>query len=123
MNTLYAALVANYLGLIVLLLLWQLVFAPPTEQSLLLNLTILVLPLLLTGYGVWKKLSKTLIFLSFLSTIYIAIGIMEWWTSPEVRSYAIALTILATTLHVLTILYVRAQNTQRRQQAAALEQA
>jgi uncharacterized membrane protein len=91
------ALVA-YAALTLLHLAWHLWLAPPARLPLAFVLVLALGPLAMAGLTMMVDLRRGLFWAGFAALMYFSHGVMEAWTSPEVRMLAHAEWLLSTVL-------------------------
>lgn len=93
------ALVA-YAALVALHLTWHLWLAPPARLPLAFVLALALGPLAMAGLVMIVDLRRGLFWAGFAALAYFSHGVMEAWTSPEIRLLAHAEWLLSTVLVV-----------------------
>lgn len=89
----YAALVALHLA-------WHLWLVPPASLPLGFVLALALGPLVLAGIAMLVDLRRGLFWAGFAALAYFSHGVMEAWTTPEVRALAHAEWLISTVLVV-----------------------
>lgn len=79
--------------------------------------SLLFVPLLFAGPGLWRGRGYTFAWVSLLSLFYIALGLTEAFSSPAVRGLATAHVLAAGGLFLACILTNRLRAVERRQQS------
>ncbi|MFO8025535.1 DUF2069 domain-containing protein [Thiohalophilus sp.] len=105
-----------YFALLILLMLWQTVLAPPQLLPISLVLILLVGPLLFPLRGLLHGRPYTHAWTSFLVLIYFIHGTVEAWSNPDVRLYASLEILFSVLLYTGTLLYARYRGRQLRRQ-------
>lgn len=103
-----------YFALLILLMLWQTVLAPPQLLPVSLVLLLLVGPLLFPLRGLLHGRPYTHAWTSFLVLIYFIHGTVEAWSNPDVRLYAGLEILFSVLLYTGALLYARYRGRQLR---------
>lgn len=107
---------AAYFALLGLLMLWQTILAPSTQFPVSLVLLILVGPLLLPLRGLLHGRPYTHAWTSFLVLVYFIHGVVEAYSNPAERHYAVLEIIFSVLLYTGAILYARYRGRELRMQ-------
>lgn len=97
----------SYLALLVLMILWAIWLSPSKHFPVALDLLVTVVPLMLTLFGMLKGRVRSHLITSYLSMLYVMHGSVEAWTFTEIRSLALAETLLGLTLFISASFYAR----------------
>ena len=103
----YLLTLAGYLGTLALLTAWYSWLAPSPHFPVALILLILVLPLLLPLRGLLHGRAYTFSWSCFLALLYFTHGVVEAYSSAEVRHLALLEVALASAWFTGAIVYVR----------------
>lgn len=106
-----------YFALLILMMLWQTVLAPPQIVPVSVALVLLVGPLLFPLRGLLYGRPYTHAWTSFLVLIYFIHGIVEAWSDPGVRRLASLEILFSVLLYSGALLYARYRGRQLRAQA------
>jgi uncharacterized membrane protein len=112
MNRHYAMLSRNtsltaYLGLFVLIIVWNIIFAPPEKYPLALVLVPMLIPLLFPLRGMLHGRRYTYAWSSMLALLYFIVGVADAYSDPVDRIYGLLMITLTTGWFTGAILYVR----------------
>lgn len=107
----------SYFALLILLMLWQTVLAPPQALPISIVLVLLVGPLLFPLRGLLYGRPYTHAWTSFLVLIYFIHGIVEAWSNPGVRLYAGLEILFSVLLYTGALLYARYRGRQLKAQS------
>lgn len=103
----YLLTLTGHLGTLVLLTAWYSWLAPSTHFPVALVLLVLVLPLLLPLRGLLHGRPYTFSWSCFLALLYFSHGVIEAYSSVDVRHLALAEIALASLWFISAIAYVR----------------
>lgn len=109
----------SYFALLILLMLWLTVLAPPQRVPVSLALLLLVGPLLFPLRGLLDGRPYTHAWTSFLVLIYFIHGVVEAYSNPDERLYAGLEVLFSVLLYTGCLLYARSRSRQLRARAAA----
>ena len=104
----YALTLAGYFGTLVLLIAWYGWLAPPRLFAPAVVITVLVLPLFAPLRGLLHARPYTVAWSLFLAVLYFTHGIVEAWTSPAARPWALLEVALTVCWMVAGTLFIRA---------------
>jgi len=107
---------SSYLCLFGLLLVWHLRILPLPAEAAISMLVPLGIPLLIAGPGLFKGKTYTYQWMSLVVWVWFAHGAMEAWTHKEVAVLALIASlesVLAVSLFVGLVLFLRAQKAQQ----------
>lgn len=103
----YRVALIGFLGLFMLLMLWNTVLAPASKLPVALMLIITVTPLLLPMRGFLDGQLKNCAWLAYISLIYFIHGCLEAYANVGIRPYAFLETLLSLMIFFGTTFYIR----------------
>jgi uncharacterized membrane protein len=105
----------GYFGLLALLLLWNAWLAPSRHFPVAMVLIVMLVPLLLPLRGLLHGRPYTHAWTSFLSLLYFTHGVVEAYSNPAERHYAVLETLFSVALFLGAIFYVKFRAAESRQ--------
>jgi uncharacterized membrane protein len=106
-RTAYLGTLTGYFGLLFLMLLWLGWLSPPERFPIAMALLLMCGPLLLPLRGLLHGRSYTFAWSSFLALFYLLHGIVEAYSTPADRLYALLEILFSLLFYTGAILYVR----------------
>ena len=97
----------GYIGLIALILIWNIWILPANEIGISLILMIMAAPLLFPLKGMLKAHRYTFAWGSFLALAYFSYGVMEAWASPTHADYGLLMVVFSLMWFGFALAYVR----------------
>lgn len=98
---------AGYVGLLALILIWNIWIIPANEVGISLVLIIMAAPLLFPLKGMLKASRYTFAWGSFLAMAYFAYGVMEAWASQTHQLYGLLMVLFSLMWFGFALAYVR----------------
>ena len=99
--------IASYVGLIILQILWHMILPPPHGSRLVWLGIILGLFLLLPLKGILQGSIRSMTWGGYLLMLYFSIGVMEAWSNPDQRIAAVVQLLLVLTCFVAIFRFSR----------------
>ena len=103
----YVVALCGYFGLFILLMLWNTVLSSSPRIPIAIMLIISITPLLLPLRGLLHGRLKSIAWAAYISLIYFIHGILEAYSEPSIRLYAVLEIIFSLLLFFGATFYVR----------------